>query len=162
MNTIYFLSPSHWRDKRYQLFPSFFTPSINPPFSSSSSSSTLRFLSGNVAVCHAVTSSIPTNDRWQCLSQRRDTYFRQLSLVLQTDTLYMMDGWSGRGGEERGGIHCVLSEGETKQFSWQTADLTQHSGVANWCVRNPEMHRGSMSSGFRRDSGSTFLMSLRF
>lgn len=51
---------------------------------------------------------------------------------------------------------------ETKQFSWQTADLTQHSGVVNCAFVTPKMDRGSMSSGFQHDSSSTFLMKLRF
>lgn len=41
---------------------------------------------GNVAVHHIVTSSIHSMDWWQSLSQRKDTYFRQLSLVVQTET----------------------------------------------------------------------------
>lgn len=47
--------------------------------------------------CHSVTSSIPSNDGWQCLSQRREKDFRQLSLVVQTETLYVMDGSRGQG-----------------------------------------------------------------
>lgn len=86
---------------------------------------TARLLSGNVAVRHSVTSSIPSNDRWQCLSQRRDTHFRQLSLVVQTETLYMMDDRRGHG-------EAILSE--RKLGSSVGRQLTEHNILVSWTM----------------------------
>lgn len=72
--------------------------------------------------CHSVTSSIASNDWWECLSQRRETYFRQLSLVVQTETLYVMDGSRGQGKE-------ILLEWKLGSVGRQ---LTLHNILVAW------------------------------